>query len=354
MINLILLLIGDLAVCALQGFYMGVGIRESAGLINISAMTIPTFLFWLLLSWLLGIYRRIHGLTPNENGGSLRAAFGRICREVFNAQQVLRLGIVWICTSLFAVFWQTWYWNHILRHDRGISLRFTLWFCMAGFSFLAFWRFAWSIFVIVRVLARRNRFVRSLCYLSVVAIILYQIPALLLTIRYHSQKYTLQESDELPYKTALVFGAGVYQNGTASSVLRDRVNTAVELYHEGKVDKLIMSGDNSDRSRNEVDVMTALALQDNVPQEAILQDGWGLDTALTCYNALQKFGEDSVVVVTQAFHTTRALYTCEHFGVDAVSVTADQSIYNIFSWMMWYLRDWAGLTLTWIHYEFIQ
>lgn len=354
MINLILLIIGDLIICLLQGLYMGVGIRESAGMANISAMSLPVLFFWLILGWLLKIYHQVPRLKQEPDRGSLRRALSHLITEVIGIQRIFRLLIVWICSSLFAVFWQTWYWNNILQRDRGISVRFTLWFCLAGISFLTFWRLAWTVFVIVRVLARRNRFIRALCYLATAMILLYQVPAAILTIRFHDQKYTLQDIDKLPYQTALVFGAGVYQNGEASSVLRDRVNTAVELYDTGKVDRLIMSGDNSDRSRNEVDVMNAIALKAGVPEDDISQDWWGLDTALTCYNARQKFDQESVVVVTQAFHTTRALYTCEHFGLNAVSVAADQSNYNIFSWILWYLRDWAGLTLTWINYEFIQ
>ncbi len=78
-----------------------------------------------------------------------------------------------------------------------------------------------------------------------------------------------------------------------------------------------------------------------------------MDTALTCFHALKAFDQQTAVLVTQAFHTTRALYTCDQYGVKAVSVTADQSVYNIFSWLTWYLRDWVGLTLVWINYELL-
>jgi vancomycin permeability regulator SanA len=50
---------------------------------------------------------------------------------------------------------------------------------------------------------------------------------------------------------ALVLGAGVYPDGRLSSMLTDRVLTTVVLYQEGKVDKLLMSGDNSLATYNE-------------------------------------------------------------------------------------------------------
>lgn len=356
MFNWIILVIGDLAVTALEGFYMGVGIRESAAVIHILGMTIPTFGIWLLFSWLLKIYDwKCNPVSADEPKGSQRSFRDLIplLKNVIRAQKPFRLAAVWFGTSLFAVFWQTWYWYWILKLDRGISLRFTFFFCLVGINFLFFWRMIWSAFVMLRILAKEHLLFRIFCWVSVTFVVLYQIPAVVLTIRYDPQKYTLAEIKTLPYDTALVFGAGVYQNGTASSVLRDRVNTAVELYHSGLVKSIIMSGDNSDQSRNEVDVMTDLAINQDVPEQAVLKDPAGMDTALTCFHALDQFGKDSAVLVTQGFHTTRALYTCDHYGVKAVSVAADQSVYNIFSWLTWHLRDWIGLTLVWINYELL-
>lgn len=357
MLNWIILVFGDLAVTALQGLYMGVGIRQSAQLVHILGMTIPTFIIWLLFAWLLRIYnwKWTNPLSSNGSKG-LQSTFRDILpllKKVISAQNPFRLAIVWLATSLFAVFWQTWYWYWILKLDRGISLRFTFYFCLAGFNFLFFWRMIWTAFVMLRILAREHLLFRILCWLGVILFVVYQIPAVVLTMRYDPQKYSMAEIQALPYDTALVFGAGVYRNGAASSVLRDRVNTAVELYHSGLVKTIIMSGDNSDQSRNEVDVMTRLAVQQGIPEIAVLQDPAGMDTALTCFHALNQFGKDSAVLVTQGFHTTRALYTCDHYGVKAVSVAADQSVYNLFSWLTWHLRDWIGLTLVWINYELL-
>ncbi len=358
MLNGIILVLGDLAVSILQGFYMGVGIRQSAGLLNVAALTALPLIVWLIGSWLLGLYRFIPDLKPDgksptdeENQDSKRKHFFlRMLDQTLSAQRPVRLVIVWVCTSLCAVFWQTWYWEHVLKHSRGISLQFTLFFCLAGFYFLAIWRFIWTAFVMIRILAKEHKVVRALCYLFTVLIILYQVPAVWLTVNYAPRKYTLSDLPELPYHTAVVFGAGVYRNGTASSVLQDRVNTAVALYQSGRVDQILMSGDNSDASRNEVDVMANLAILQGVPATSILQDREGLSTTRTCENAATQFGIREAILVTQNFHTTRALYTCDQYQVKGVSVSADLSVYNIFSWLSWQLRDWLGLTLTWLFF----
>ena len=357
MLNLVILVLGDLIVITLQGFYMGVGIRQSAGIWNVAAMTLPTWFVWLGLSLLLRTYNRITGLnlaasqetTAAESGGKRKLFFLRMLEDALSVQRLIRVGTVWLGSSLFAVFWQTWYWNHVLKIDRGISVSFTLFFCLTGFFLLAIWRMVWTLFVMVRTLARKNIVFRVLCYLITFIIVLSQIPPIVLTIRSISQKYTLDDIQELPpYRTAIVFGAGVYRDGRASSILQDRVDTAITLYHAGKVDQILMSGDNSAESRHEVDVMSAIAVEQGVPEASILHDNEGFNTMLTCQNAAANFGIDQAILVTQSFHTTRSLVSCEQTAMQAVAVSADLSVYNIFSWISWYVRDWLGLTMTWL------
>ncbi|NMA11965.1 MAG: YdcF family protein [Chloroflexi bacterium] len=349
MFNLILLVLGDLAVIVLQGFYMGVGIRQSSGLIHILGLTLPSLLVWLVLAAALQIYRGI-----NQFGKSLADPLALDERtesrlwQLIQLQRPIRVGIVWLSVSLFAVFWQTFYWQYILRQNRGISVRFTFYFCLAGLFFLAFWRLVWTVFVLVRILAKSHPVLRVFSYLVVFSAVLFQLPALAITLQVRSQKIDLVDYNRNDYPIAIVFGAGVYRNGTASSVLCDRVETAVRLYQKGAVERLLMSGDNSAASRHETAVMAALANNMGVPQEAIVQDETGLSTSATCENAVNRFGIKKAVLVTQSFHTSRALYSCKRVGMDALAVASDNSVYNIFSWLMWLARDWTGLTFTWL------
>jgi SanA protein len=129
-------------------------------------------------------------------------------------------------------------------------------------------------------------------------------------------------------RVALVLGARVYANGRLSGMLRDRVETAVALYQAGKVDKLLMSGDNSSLDYNEPDAMAAHAIAMGVPPEDIQPDYAGRRTYDSCYRARAIFGAESVVIVTQAFHLPRALFLCNQLGVEAVGVAADQRRYD--------------------------
>jgi SanA protein len=129
-------------------------------------------------------------------------------------------------------------------------------------------------------------------------------------------------------RVALVLGARVYSNGRLSGMLRDRVETAVALYHAGKVQKLLMSGDNSSVEYNEPDAMTAHAISLGVPAEDIQPDYAGRRTYDSCYRAREIFQVKSLVIVTQAFHLPRALFLCNQLGIPSVGVAADQSTYD--------------------------
>lgn len=116
---------------------------------------------------------------------------------------------------------------------------------------------------------------------------------------------------------ALVLGARVYEDGTASPFLYERVATGVRLYQKGAVDRIIMSGDGEDSSGfGEPTVMRAIAEGMGVPLEAIVEDPLGVDTYASCVRARDEFGAASVIVATQEFHVSRATWLCERAGVE--------------------------------------
>lgn len=140
-------------------------------------------------------------------------------------------------------------------------------------------------------------------------------------------------------RVAIVFGAGLWRDGTPTPVLRDRVQTAAELYFDGKVEKLLMSGDNRFVDYNEPEAMRQFALSLGVPDEVIVLDYAGRRTYDTCYRARDIFHLDSVILVTQEFHLPRALFLCNMLGVDGVGVPADIRYYRKISRLIWNFRE---------------
>lgn len=129
-------------------------------------------------------------------------------------------------------------------------------------------------------------------------------------------------------RVAIVFGARIYSSERLSAMLRDRVDTAVDLYHAGKVEKLIMSGDNSSIHYNEPGAMMNYAISRGVPAEDIQPDYGGRRTYDTCYRARYIFQIESALLVTQAFHLPRALFLCDMLGAEVTGVIADRRNYD--------------------------
>ena len=129
-------------------------------------------------------------------------------------------------------------------------------------------------------------------------------------------------------RVAIVFGAGLTSSGAPTTGLKDRVTTAVGLYQSGKVEKILMSGDNRFIYYNEPGAMKSFALELGVPEEDIVLDFAGRRTYDTCYRAKEIFQLDQAILVTQRFHLFRALYTCNALGLQSDGVEADLRPYR--------------------------
>jgi SanA protein len=125
----------------------------------------------------------------------------------------------------------------------------------------------------------------------------------------------------------MVFGAGLNRSGGPSAMLYDRVATAAELYRSGKIDKLLMTGDNSTVNYNEVEVMRQTAIQLEVSDDDIVLDYAGFNSWDSCYRAREVFGLTDATLITQRFHLPRVLYVCNTLKVNAVGVAADRQPY---------------------------
>jgi SanA protein len=184
-----------------------------------------------------------------------------------------------------------------------------------------------------------------LCLLALGALLLF-IPRLVTALNAISRIYSVQNVP--PRRAAVVFGAGLWRDGSPTPVLRDRVATAAKLYFTGKVEKILMSGDNRFIEYNEPGAMRTYALELGVPKEAIVLDYAGRRTYDTCYRAKAIFGLQEAILVTQNFHLPRALYTCRLLGLDAIGVSADLRVYQLRAFAFWNLRElFATLTALW-------
>jgi len=128
-----------------------------------------------------------------------------------------------------------------------------------------------------------------------------------------------EQVNKAPVKEyALVLGAAAYGD-KLSDILRDRVDTAIELYNAKKVSVIIMSG-----ASNEADAMKNYAMEKGIPEDMIIEDTAGINTMASIKNI--GVGK-SIIIVSQKYHLPRALFLADHFDIDAVGFTADKREY---------------------------
>lgn len=179
--------------------------------------------------------------------------------------------------------------------------------------------------------------VETILLLFVLALATLILPRIVAGRQTKSQIYTPEKAPT--ERIVIVFGAGLWRDGSPTPVLRDRVSQAANLFFAGKAEKLLLSGDNSYLDYNEPFAMRDYALSLGVPEQAIVLDYAGRRTYDTCYRARDIFGVRQAILVTQSFHLPRALYICNRLGIQAVGVAADLRHYPRQSLAYWNLRE---------------
>ena len=120
-------------------------------------------------------------------------------------------------------------------------------------------------------------------------------------------------------EVAVVFGAGLW-DGEPSPYLAHRLDAAAELYGAGRVEVVLVTGDNSREDYDEPDSMRTYLTQRGVPGRRIVSDYAGFDTWDSCVRAKKIFGVDRAVLISQGFHIRRAVALCQEAGVESYGV----------------------------------
>lgn len=178
---------------------------------------------------------------------------------------------------------------------------------------------------------------RNTLRLAILFLLILVLPRLITGLYSASRIY--EASNSPSKRVAIVFGAGLRRDGTPTAILRDRVETAANLYASGKVEKILMSGDNRFDDYNEPEAMRQYAIALGIPARDIALDYAGRRTYDTCYRAKAIFGVESALLVSQKFHLPRALFLCNTLGLEADGVEANQRRYRRISLLLWNLRE---------------
>lgn len=138
----------------------------------------------------------------------------------------------------------------------------------------------------------------------------------------------MDKNSSIPKVNAVIIpGAFVYSSGKVSDILKDRLDTSLELLKNNKDLKIIVTGDHGDSNYDEVNAMRNYLEQRGISTTNIFMDHAGFSTYESIYRAKEIFDVKKAVIVTQDYHLRRAIYIARKKGIEAYGVVADKHIY---------------------------
>ncbi len=131
-------------------------------------------------------------------------------------------------------------------------------------------------------------------------------------------------ADEIPYnRVGLLLGTGKQlQNGDLNLYYKYRIDAAVELYQSGKIDYILVSGDNHSKTYDEPSDMKADLIALGVSESRIFLDYAGFRTLDSVVRSKEIFGQESITVISQPFHNERAVFIGEKKGITTIGFNA--------------------------------
>ena len=166
---------------------------------------------------------------------------------------------------------------------------------------------------------------KALCILAVLAgLVAVLVVVCDLRVRCYSKGRLYTDLAAVPYRhAALLLGtSSSLRNGSPNPYFKYRIDAAAALLAAGKVDKILVSGDNRHASYNEPQKMLRALISRGVPDSLIVLDYAGFRTLDSVVRAREVFGQSSFIVVSQRFHNERALFLAGKHGIDAVGFNA--------------------------------
>lgn len=139
-----------------------------------------------------------------------------------------------------------------------------------------------------------------------------------------SHAHVTSEIAEVPkVKVGLVPGTSRYlKSGYPNLYFSYRIDAAVKLYRAGKIEHLLISGDNGQKGYDEPTDMKNALMEQGIPESVITLDYAGFDTYDSMIRAKEVFGQSRFVVISQEFHNERAVYIARRFGIEAFGFNA--------------------------------
>jgi len=148
-------------------------------------------------------------------------------------------------------------------------------------------------------------------------------------INYKTNHLVFDNVDRIPKnKVGLLLGTGKYvASGNINLFYLYRIDATVALYNAGKIEYVLVSGDNGRKDYDEPSDFKKDLIERGIPGNKIFLDYAGFRTLDSVVRAKEIFGQTSITFISQEFHNQRAIYIANHFDIKAVGFNA-KDVYN--------------------------
>lgn len=139
-----------------------------------------------------------------------------------------------------------------------------------------------------------------------------------------AEPFITSDLQKLPKeKTGLLLGTSkTLSNGSQNTYFTYRIDAAVKLFKAGKIQNIIVSGNNSVEHYNEPKDMKLALIAAGIPEKKIFEDFAGFRTLDSVVRAKEIFGQKSYIIISQKFHNERAVFIARKNGIDALGYNA--------------------------------
>ncbi len=146
------------------------------------------------------------------------------------------------------------------------------------------------------------------------------------SVYFESKDYISNDLSKMPKtKVGLLLGTSRYlKNNSPNAYFFNRIDATVKLFKSGKIQHVLVSGDNGTKEYNEPEDMKTELIARGIPENKITLDFAGFDTYDSMIRAQRIFGQNKFIVVSQHFHNQRAVYIARRFGIDAYGFDAGE------------------------------
>lgn len=164
----------------------------------------------------------------------------------------------------------------------------------------------------------------SKIFLLLISLIILVIIACDVLIQVSSYGKTYNSIYKVPKKrVGLLLGTSkFFKDGSPNLYYKNRVSATASLFFAGKIEYVLISGDNSEMYYNEPNDMKKALIKKGVPEDKIFLDFAGFRTYDSIIRAEKVFETKSYIVISQEYHNQRAIYISNKFGHDAIAYNA--------------------------------